>query len=287
MMAVPPTIAALPIELTQFPPSLALLLLLTAAVVALIYAYHPPLPQTMAFAFLPWVVTGSLLHVLAVDGQYPAYLVPLFTVPGAYVTAVFIPGVVWSAMLNLSVSGRTLPPYHHYIGAMGAGVVVVLWTVLLVDAGLAGLQRMLLLVVVPLAALLAAGLVSLSMGLWSPDFIVETPIIGGFVVFAALVNAAATALGVVVLGDAGHTVLSATALDLVVDHAPGGLWMIDVAHLWVSLFVLANALLGVAVAAGLARYADAHPRAVHAALGVLGVAWFGLGFNRLLVVVVS
>lgn len=287
MMAVPPLIAALPVAVAQFPPSLALLLLLTGAVLALIYAYHPPLPQTMAFAFLPWVVTGSLLHVLAVDGQYPAYLVPLFTVPGAYVTVVFIPGLVWSAMLNLTVSGRTLPPYHHYIGAMGAGVVVVLWTVLLLDGGLAGLQRMLLLVVVPLAALLAAGIASFTVGLWSPDFVVETPIIGGFVVFAALVNAAATALGVVVLGDAGHTALTAAALELVLGYAPGGLWMVDVTLLWVSLFVLTNALVGVFVAGWLARYADAHPRAVSATLGVLGVVWFGLGFNRLLIVVVS
>lgn len=277
----------LPLDVVPVPPSLVLALLLTAVVASVIYAHQPPLPQTMAFAFLPWVVTGSLLHVFAIEGQYPAYLVPLVTVPGSYLTAMLIPGVAWSAMLNVSVSRRSLPAYHHYIGTMGAGVAVVLWLVLLATGSISGLSRLLTLLVVPLVSFLAAGLVSLFVGLWSPDFVEFTPFIGGFVVLAALVNGIATALGVVVEGATAHTVATATALDLVVRYAPGGLGPLDVTHLWVSLFLVANVLFGVAVATGLARHCDDRPRAVYTLLGLFGIVWFGLGFNRLLIVVVT
>lgn len=278
---------ALPLEAFPFPPGLAIALLLAAVVGALIYAHQPPVPQTMAIAFLPWVVAGSLLHVVAVNGQYPPYLVPLVTVPGAYLTALLVPGVVWSAILNVSLSRRALPAYHHYIGTMGTGVAVVLWIVLLVDGSIVGLSRLLLLLIVPLVAFLAAGLVSLFVGLWSPDFVMLTPYAGGFVVLAALVNGVASALAAVAGGSAAHTIATTAALELVLRYAPGGLGPIDVSLLWVSLFLVSNVLLGVAVATGLARHASARPRAVHSLLGLVGVVWFGLGFNRLLVAVVS
>lgn len=278
---------ALPVEALPVPPGLAVALLLMAIVAALIYAHQPPVPQTMAIAFLPWVVAGSLLHVVVVNDPYPPYLVPLVTVPGAYLTALLIPGVAWSAMLNVSVSRRALPAYHQYIGTMGAGVAVVLWVVLLVDGSIGGLTRLLLLLVVPLVSFLAAGLVSLFVGLWAADFVVFTPYVGGFVVLASLVNGVASALAVVAGGGSAHTAATATALDLVLRYAPGGLGPVDVSLLWVSLFLVANVLLGVAVATGLARLASTRPRSVYSLLGLVGIVWFGLGFNRLLVVVVT
>lgn len=289
-MAVLPPIAnpgAIPADAAPVWPSLVVLALLTCVVVAMIYAYQPPLPQTMAFAFVPWIVSGAILSAVASATQYPSYLVPLFTYPGAYLTAVLVPGLAWVAMLNLSVSGRRLPAYHHYIGTMGVGAMVVLWFVLLLQVGTDELSRLLVVVVVPLVALLSTGLVSLSIGFWSPDFVDYAAITGGFAVFGALVNGIATTTTVAASGASGHTPFSATVREIVTTLAPGGVAGVDPTHLWVWLFLLVNIAIGIHVATRLAPYADTSPRAVNALLGMVGTGGFALGFNRLLLLVVG
>jgi len=278
---------ALPAGALQISPALVVLLLLTAIVVAVIYAYQPPLPQTMAVAFVPWIVTGAILSVVAAHGQYPTYLEPVFTEPGAYITAMFVPGVVWAAMLNLSVSRRALPAYHQYIGTMGVGAMAILWAALIIEVGSSRLTMMLVLVVVPVMALLATGLIALSIGFWSPDFVDYAAITGGFAVFGALVNGIATATNFAVLGDGAHTAFSSAVRGIVLAVAPGGVVGVDATHLWVWLFLVANVAIGVHVATRLAPYAETSPRAVNAMLGFVGAVGFALGFDRLLVLVVG
>lgn len=277
----------LPTDAVSFTPSLVVLVLLTCVVIAVIYAYQPPLPQSMALAFLPWIVSGSLLSVLATNGGYPAYLLPLFGTPGAYFVALFVPGLAWVAILNLSVSRGELPAYHHYIGAMGVGAVAILWSALLVHAGTPPLSRLLVLVVVPLVALLATGVIALTIGFWSPDFVDYATITGSFTLFGLLVNGIATTASVAIRGSPGHTPFSASVRDVVSILAPGGVAGVDATHLWVWLFLLANVAIGIHVATRLAPYADTSPRAVNAMLGFVGALGFALGFDRLLVMVVG
>lgn len=289
-MAIPPLIAGTSASLADalpVAPSLVLLLLLTAAVASLIYAYQPPLPQTAAFAFLPWIVSASILNVLATSGGYPPYLVPLFSEPGAYLTATFVPGLVWVAMLNASVSRRELPAYHHYIATMGVGAMAVLWFALVLQVGATDVTRLLMLVIVPVVCLLATGLIALSIGFWSPDFVEHTPFAGGFVIFAALVYGVATVASVAMAGATAHTPVSATVRDLVAVGLADGVAGVDVTHLWVWLFLVINVAVGIHVATRLAPYAAESPRAVNAMLGTVGVVGFGLGFNHLLLVVVG
>lgn len=289
-MAVQPTIAAtgaLPDVLPQLSPTLVVLLLLTGAVFAVVYAYRPPIPQTAVFAFVPWIVAGAVLPLLATEGQYPAYLRPVVTEPGAYLIAVFLPGLAWVGILNLSVARRELPAYHHYIGAMGVGAMAILWTVLLLQTGTGLLSRLAVLIVVPNVALVATGLVSLSIWFWSPDFVDYTPVIGGFVLFGTLVHGIATALTVAVMGPAVHTPFSATVRDIVAVSAPEGVAGVDPTFLWVWLFLVANVAVGVHVATHLAHFAEESPRAVNAMLGIAGIAGFALGFDRLLLLVVG
>jgi uncharacterized membrane protein len=289
-MVVPSPLAlseALPFDVVSLAPSLVVLVLLTVVVLSVIYAYQPPLPQSMALAFVPWVVAGSLLSVLATGGRYPDYLEPLFGTPGAYLLALFVPGLAWVAILNLSVSRSELPAYHHYLGTMGTGATVVLWSALLLDAGVPPLSRLLVLVVVPLVALLATGAIALTIGFWSPDFIDYAWIVGSFTLFGLLVNGIATTASVAVRGASGHTPFSATVRDVVTALAPGGVAGVDPTHLWVWLFLLANVAIGIHVATSLAPYADRSPRAVNVMLGSVGVLGFALGFNRLLVLVVG
>ena len=289
-MAIQPSIAGpdgLPAGAIQVSPALVVLVLLTAIVVAVIYAYQPPLPQAMAVAFVPWIVTGAILSVVAARGQYPPYLEPAVTEPGAYVTAIFVPGLVWAAMLNLSVSRRTLPAYHHYIGTMGVGAMASLWAALILQIGSARLTMMLVLVVVPVMALLATGLIALTIGFWSPDFVDYAAITGGFALFGALVNGIATTTSFAMAGESAHTAFSAAVQDVVLAIAPSGVAGVDATHVWVWLFLVANVAIGIHVVTRLAPYAESSPRAVNAMLGFVGAVGFALGFDRLLVLVVG
>ena len=289
-MAVSPPLAAsgaLPAWAVSIPPSLVVLALGTFVVLAVIYAYQPPLPQAMVFAFLPWLVSGAILDVVVTEAGYPGYLVPLLTGPGAYLTAVFLPGLAWAAMLDFSGSRGTPPAYHHYVGTMGTGVMVILWAVMLLHVDVSQLSRLLVVVIVPIVALLASGLISLTIGLWSPDFLDYTAAVGAFVVFGTLLNGISTATRVAATGADGHTPFSATVSSIVVALAPGGIAGVDVAHLWVPAFLLANVAIGIHVVTRLAPYADRSPRAVNAMLGGVGVVAFTLGFDRLLAMVVG
>lgn len=290
MMAIPLSIAgpgALLGTLLALPPSLVLLAMLTVAVVAVIYAYQPPLPQTTVFAFLAWVVVGSLLNALAAGSQYPPALRPLVTGPGAYLTAIFVPGVVWMALLNLAVTRRGLPPYHHYLTTMGLGVVLVLGGAVLVDAGPTDVKRLLVLVAVPLIALLATGIVSFSIALWAPDFIDYTAISGAFVVFGAFVYGIGTAAGATLGGTPGYTPFPQTIRSLVQGSLPNGMAGVGVAHLWVWALLLASLAVGIPIATQLAPYADTRPRSVQVLHSLVGVVGFALGFNHLLALVVG
>lgn len=289
-MAIPTLIAnlgALPAGSLPITPSFAALALLSCVVVVMIYAYQPPLPQNMVFAFVPWIVAGALLSALATEVQYPSYLVPLFTAPGSYVTSLLIPGLAWVAMLNFSISRQKLPAYHHYIGTMGVGAMTILWVALVVQVGADHLMGLIVLLVVPIIAFLSTGLIGLTIGFWSPDFVDYAAITGGFVVFAALMNGIATTTTVAALGASAHTVFSATVQEFVTVVAPGGVAGVDVTFLWVWLFLLANIAIGIHVATRLAPYADTSPRAVNAMLSVLGIAGFALGIDRLLLMVVG
>lgn len=293
-MAIQPSIAgpgALLGHSIRVAPSLAVLVLLTAVVLAVVYAYQPPLPQTMVFAFLPWVVTGSFLAVMTVSGAYPAYLLPVFTYPGVYLLAVFLPGLVWMVLLNVSVSRRGLPAYHHYIGTMGVGAMTVLWAVLTFHDGTGRLEWMLLLLVVPLTALLAAGLVSITIGLWSPDFVEYTAITGGFVLFGSLVYGIATTTHVAVDGVSAHTVVSAAVLDVARTIAATLLAntgvVVDPTHVWAWLFLASATVGGILVATQLSRFAADRPRTVHVIHGFVGIVAFTIGFNHLLLLAVT
>ena len=41
----------------------AALLIGTATIVVLLYALRPPLTQKIVLSFIPWVISGSILHV--------------------------------------------------------------------------------------------------------------------------------------------------------------------------------------------------------------------------------
>lgn len=283
--SLPERLVVLAIENGPIEPGLFVVCALLAIVLVLLAAYRPPLPQWMVFALLPWIVAGALLDVVSMSADYPTYLEPLVSTPGVYLAAVCVPGLAWVTMLNVAVTRRGLPPYHAYLGTMGLGVVVVLLPVLAVVRGGVGLEPLVVLAAIPLIAVLAAGLVSLGIGLWSPDFVQYTPIIGGSAVFGAMVNGIATIVAVAAGGVGGHTLVSASVAYVVVYYLPNGVFGMDGLQLWATLLVALYAFLGVVVASQPARFEAARPRAVYAIQGVVAVLWFGVGFDRLLQVV--
>lgn len=269
-------------------PSLVVLLLLTVAMFAIVYAYQPPFPQTAAVGFLPWVVVGALLTLLGGAAAYPTYLRPLVTTPGSYLLAAFVPGLAWVAILNLSVARSAQPPFHHYLGVMGLGATAVLLGALLVDAGSAVLPGLVAVFVVFNVALLSTGLISMTIWFWSPDFVDYTQVVGGFAIFGALVHGISTAAAVAVEGGAGmaYVLVSGAVRRALELAAPGGLAGVGGTHLAVVAFLVLNVAVGIHLATQLAPYADRSPRAVNAMLGLVGIGGVAIGVNRLLVVLV-
>lgn len=268
-------------------PQTVVLLLLIGVVAVLIYAHQPPLPQTAVLAFVPWLVSGAILTVLAGSLGYPPALHPVFVGLGAYLTALAVPAIAWLAMLAIPAASAAVPAYHHYLGAMGTGTMLVLAIALVTNAGDASLTTVAVLLFVPILALFATGIIGYTAVFWAPDFGLYTAITGGFAIFGWLVNALSTVLGVGMTGTAAHTPFSTTVRDIVLVTLPNGVAGLTATQLWASLFVLANVAIGIHVATQLAPYAEDGPRAVRAMQGGVGVLGFVLGVNTLVPLVVA
>ena len=219
--------------------------------------------------------------MLASSLEYPTYLRPILGGPSAYIATLAVPGLAWTAMLNLSASPREVPAYHHYIGAMGVGVTVVMSALFILHVGITSLSQLLILLFVPMIAFLATGPIAFSIAYWSPDFVVNTRIMGSFVIFGWLVNGISTVTNFVMTGAEGHSAFSFYIRDIVVTLAPQGLAGVEPTLLWVWVFLLANMAIGIHVATQLAPYANTDAQTVHAMQGVVGLVGFSLGLNSL------
>lgn len=262
-------------------PSLLILALLTVAIVVIAYAKQPPIPETIVLAIVPWAIAGSVLSVIASQVAYPAYLEPALVRGGGYLIAIAIPGAAMIAMLDLGTATRSVPAYPAYIGALGVGTTTALLVALVLGTGETSLSRILVPLFVGIIALFGTAAVALSIAYLSPDFIVNTRLSGGFVVFGWLIYGMATVTSLTVYGERAHTVFSSTIQTLVITVFPEGVAGVSPTHLWVWVFILANIAIGVHVAIQLAPLVDRNPHRVYTLQSIIGLAGLVLGLNRL------
>jgi uncharacterized membrane protein len=177
------------------------------AVAVLLYALRPQVSQRTVLAFVPWMVSGALLHVLyqmhtALD-ETVVSVVPtaVLSAPSVYVTAFVLMGAVW-ILAALGNPRRTRRVAHLLAGT---GVVAV--------ASIGGyaiwvaLDRFALEPALPLLGLLGSLVVTavlyIGLGLWRPYIVAKARLAGALVVFAHVFDAITTAIGVELL-DAGE-----------------------------------------------------------------------------------
>lgn len=235
------------------------LLVAVLAVTGALYLARPIVSQQVVLGFVPWMVSGALLHVLhrmhvALDGTVlPDTVAVLLSAPSVYLTTFVLGGLVWvaGAVVNAGADGAGSTPRTLALSGTLAGLLV---------AGIAAGQAAGEFTpdpVLPLAGLLLSLVLTLAvyygLGRWHPDVLSNARYVGGLVVFAHAFDAVTTAIGIELL-DAGER---STAPQFILDIA-GHLPTADLlGEAW--LFVLVKLLLAVAIVALFHDYADERP----------------------------
>lgn len=243
----------------------ALLVVGTAVVLALLYAVQPPVTQQTVLAFVPWMVSGSALHVFYQLGElyqvqiYPPVVAPLFSAPAVYLTTFIAMGAVWvfSTIVGIrsrsSISGSE--KVSQYLGALGLGVMIALSSLLIwhgLDPAVGPLEPILPLVGI-IVTMVATFVVYILIGTWRTHVIAQARLVGALVLFAHLLDGITTAIGADILHVNERSVLSARimefAAELPTEPFLGSGW----------LFVVVKMLLAALIVIGFADYVREEP----------------------------
>jgi len=255
-------------------PYLAVLLVATAAVVALLARERPPMTARTAVAFAPWMAVGSTLYVCYQVDVVPAAVAPLASAPAVYLTTFAVAGAVWP------LARRTESPLRVLAGV---GLIALAAPVLLAvrygttTGSLRPLWPALALVVaVALTALTWAALSRV----WPRDASVVGAA-GALAVFGHALDGTTTAVGVDVLGFGEQTPLSRAVMDAAAALPTASTLGVG----W--LFVLVKLALAVVVVRLLADYVRDEPAQGYLLLAVVAAVGLGPGAHNLLLFTIA
>ncbi|WP_436902818.1 DUF63 family protein [Halovenus halobia] len=255
----------------------AALLIGTVTIGVLLYALRPPFTQRIVLSFIPWIISGSILHVFWQLGDilgrqlYPPAIEPLFSAPAVYLTTFIAVGLIWALASIIVPSRDRSNRIATYLLATGLGVVIPLTGLLLwqgLDEAIAPMEP-----IWPVLALILSLVVTfvvyIAIGAWRTYVIAQVRYVGAFVLFAHIFDGITTAIGVDVLGGGERSALPAMILDfsarLPVADTIGVGW----------LFVLVKIILASAIIILFADYVDDEPAQANLLLTLIAV--FGLG----------
>lgn len=268
-------------------PEYAALLVVGVAVVgALLYAIRPPVTQRTVLAFVPWIVSGSALHVFYQLGEqfgvqiYPPIVTPLFSAPAVYLTTFVIMGGIWvlSAIVGMGAQSSTQQrdKPSQYLGAMGLGVMIAL-VALVFWQGLdpaVGPMEPVLPTVGFILTMVVTFIIYILIGTWRTHVIAQARLVGALVLFAHLLDGITTAIGADVLGITERSVLSARILEfaagLPTEPYVGSGW----------LFVVVKMLLAVVIVIGFADYIHEDPARGNLFFAVIVALGLGPAMNN-------
>lgn len=200
-----------------------LLIGLTVSVL-LLYAIRPPLTQRIVIAIVPWMISGSILHVfyqihqIAAGGLFPPSLAPIFSAPSVYLTTFTLISIIWI------MSAMIVPSPDHdrqiaiYMGVIGMGVMLTLFG-LLIWQGLG--DAFTLTPIFPILGLIIslvlAFVIFMIIGLWRTYIIAHTRYVGFLVIFAHVLDGITTAIGVEILNTSERTFIPKMIMDFAAD----------------------------------------------------------------------
>lgn len=204
---------------------LTALLIGTGTIAVLLYALRPPLTQKIVLAFIPWIISGGILHVFWQVQQtlqrqlYPENLEVLFSAPAVYLTTFIVVGMIWV------LSAMIVPSYDHsdqiakYISTTGVGVLIPLLALVIwqgMDEAIAPMEPIWP-VLGLIISLVLTFVVYIAIGAWRTYVIAHTRYVGAFVLFAHIFDGVTTAIGVDVLGAGERSAVPQRVLDFAAD----------------------------------------------------------------------
>jgi uncharacterized membrane protein len=256
------------------------LVLAFLGVVALLWAVHPPVTDWTAVAFVPWMLTGAILHVLYVLDVYPASIEPLFGTLTVYFTTATVAGLAWILMTFLAAVRQDFDA-DRGLGTVGTGFGVTFVMFAILTSVQNGTFTPFWSVIGAVVAAIVAAVAWVLLSLRYTEVAAKAGRTGAVVVFAHTLDGITTAIGYDQLGGGERVVLSKYILQageqLPTYDAIGAGW----------LFVLVKVLLALVVVAAFKEYIDERPRYGRLALGFVAAVGFGPGLHNLLLFAVS
>jgi uncharacterized membrane protein len=229
---------------------------------------------TYVLALVPWMVTGSALHVLYVLEAVPSPLTPLFGTPAVYATVAAVAGSVW---LGATVGGRSPPRVLAASGITGGSITVLGVGAVGVASGTLRLFPSTVAIVVAIAVTAVAwmGLTRLR------PSVTDVGRVGVTAVGAHALDGVSTAVGVDWLGFGERTPLSSAIIEfgasLPTAELLGGAW----------LFVLVKVVIVAWIVTAFVDYVREEPAEGYALLGVVTAVGLGPAVHNLLLFAVA
>lgn len=265
----------------------AALVIGTGMIVVLLYALRPPLTQKIVLSFIPWMISGSILHVFWQIGNlyqplYPEPVEPLFSAPAVYLTTFIALGAIWTLSAIIVPSYDRSDRIATYMLATGVGVLIpllglVVWQGLSDELALKPIWPVLGLVL----SLVLTFIVYIAIGAWRTHVIAQARYVGAFVLFAHIFDGVTTAIGVDVLGAGERSTLPAAILDFA-----AGLPVADTIGVgW--LFVLVKVTLASAIVVLFADYLDEEPTQANLLLTIIAIVGLGPAANNFFLFLLS
>jgi uncharacterized membrane protein len=254
--------------------------LLFVGVLAILYLIGPTVTDWTVPAFGTWVVAGALLHVLRRQSIFPDLLEPLFGAPMVYLTTATMTVIAWS-LSELVVEMRSArASCDRQVAVGGTAVVVVVVAVSLVDAIGTGVVRPLWPTLALFGAAILTAVVWVAMSIFATDTAKTTGKTGVVLLFAHLLDAITTGIGVVgpdplprLIGQDGLSPIAGFVFE---SAGEGSLVAGALA------FVAVKLLLAVAVVVAFERVVEQRPPAARLGLGAVVAAGLGPALHNVL-----
>jgi uncharacterized membrane protein len=267
----------------------AALLIGTGTILVLLYALRPPLTQKIVLSFIPWIISGSILHVFWQLGNilerqlYPEPVEALFSAPAVYLTTFIVLGAVWT------LSAIIVPNYDRsdriatYIFATGVGALIPLFGLVVwqgLDDQVAPMEPIWPVIGLVLS-IVVTFVVYIAVGAWRTYVIAQARYVGALVLFAHTFDGITTAIGVDVLGGGERSAVPAAILDFAADLPVAG----TIGTGW--LFVVVKVMLASVTVVLFADYLDEEPAQANLLLAIIAIVGLGPAVNNFFLFLLS
>lgn len=261
----------------------------TVTIAAILYALRPPLTQRVVLSFIPWIISGGILHVFWQLGNifqeqlYPPLVEDLFSAPAVYLTTFIAVGTIWTLAAIIVPNYDRSDRIATYIVTTGIGVVIpliglVIWQGLGEEiAPMEPVWPMLGLIV----SLVLTFVIYMAIGAWRTYVIAEARHVGAFVLFAHVFDGVTTAIGVDILGAGERSAVPQMIMEFAADLPTADLLGVG----W--LFVLVKVALASLIVILFADFVAEEPNQGNLLLTLIAVVGLGPAINNFFLFLLS